>query len=158
MKLHIKTLIALAATAFAAASCTGAKDNGDAAIETRQDVVANADIVGQWDLENIVLSDSAYVRPSEATPDVRQYIVFDDSTYSITTNCNSISGSYTLVGDSITLGDGFMTEMACDNMASEDALRQILPNIVKVYVENDSIVRLDSSKPSQYIVLRKARD
>ena len=51
-----------------------------------------------------------------------------------------------------------MTEMACDNMATEDALRKILPNIATVYIENDSIARLDSRNPSEYIVLRKTSE
>ncbi len=74
----------------------------------------------------------------------------------IRTNCNSISRTYTVKGDSIILGDGAMTEMACDNMAVEDALRRILPNVATVYIQNDSIARLDSRNPSEYIVLRKA--
>ena len=72
-------------------------------------------------------------------------------------NCNSICGSVTIIGDSIKLGDGMMTEMACDNMATEDALRKILPNIATIDVENDSIVRLNSNQSSEYIVLRKAK-
>jgi len=51
-----------------------------------------------------------------------------------------------------------MTEMACDNMAVEDALRRILPNIATVCIQNDSITRLDSRNPSEYIVLRKATE
>ena len=49
-----------------------------------------------------------------------------------------------------------MTEMACDDMSVEDALRRILPNVATVYIQNDSIARLDSRNPSEYIVLRKA--
>lgn len=114
------------------------------------------EIQGQWYLENIVFNDSTYVRPSEEVPGSRQYIILSGSTYSIMTNCNSISGSYTLKGDSIHLSDGSMTEIACDNMATEDALRKILPHINTVDVENDSIVRLNCTVPSEYIVLRKA--
>ena len=114
------------------------------------------EIQGQWYLENIVLSDSVNVRPSEEVPGSRQYILLTDSTYSIITNCNAISGNYTLKGDSICLSDGAMTEVACDNMTTEDALRKILPYIVTVDMENDSIMRLNCSVPSEYIVLRKA--
>lgn len=149
----------VASAAIASVSCTGNKsDSVNTDENLPQDTAAYADIKGAWFLENIVFSDSNYVRPSEEVPDVRQYVIFEDSTYVIRTNCNSISGSYTVKGDSITLGDGAMTEMACDNMATEDAIRRILPNIATVYVENDSIVRLDSHNPSEYIVLRKAAD
>ena len=149
----------MAFIAIAAVSCTGNKSNNSTADENLpQDAAAYADVKGQWYLENIVFSDSDYVRPSEEVPDVRQYIIFEDSTYFIQTNCNTFSGSYTVKGDSITLGDGAMTEMACDNMATEDAIRRILPNIATVYIENDSIARLDSRNPSEYIVLRKANE
>lgn len=96
------------------------------------------------------------MRPDEAVPGVSQYIVFEDSTYFIMTNCNSISGTYLVKGDSITLGDGAMTEMACDNMATEDALRRILPAISTIDVQNDSVVRLNGSTPAECILLRKA--
>lgn len=51
-----------------------------------------------------------------------------------------------------------MTEMACENMATEDILRSVLPHIALVNVENDSIVRLNSATSSEYIVLRKATE
>lgn len=122
-----------------------------------QTEVANADIRGQWYIENIVFNDSDYVRPDETASSMRQYIVFEDSTYFIMTNCNSFNGSYTFKGDSITLGDGVMTEMACDDMRTEDALRRILPRISTIDVQNDSVVRLNGSDPAECILLRKAK-
>lgn len=128
--------------------------NADNAVQTE---VANADIRGQWYIENIVFSDSDYVRPDETSSSMKQYIVFKDSTYFIMTNCNSLSGSYTVKGDTITLGGGAMTEMACDDMRTEDALRRILPHISTVDVQNDSVVRLNGSTPAECILLRKAK-
>lgn len=119
--------------------------------------VANADIRGQWYIENIVFNDSDYVRPDETSSSMRQYIVFEDSTYFIITNCNSFNGSYTVKGDSIKLGDGAMTEMACDDMRTEDALRRILPRISTIDVQYNSGVRLMGSAPAEYILLRKAK-
>ena len=113
------------------------------------------DLKGQWYIENIVFNDSDNIRPSEELPGSNQYFTFDDQRYSIITNCNSISGTYDQNEDSIRFGDGSMTEMACDNMATEDALRKILPEIVLIDVENDSIVRLNCSESSSYIILRK---
>ena len=152
----IKTSFAVV-VALMAASCAGNKEKAAEAGDNMPcDTVADVDIKGEWCLENIVFSDSVYVRPSEEVPGSHQYMVFGDSTYFIQTNCNTFSGSYTVNGDSITIGDGGKTEMACDNMATEDAICKILPNIATVYVENDSIARLDSRNPSEYIVLRKA--
>ena len=139
------------------ASCAGNKGSGDNDSAEVNDIAAeaNIDLKGQWYIENIFFNDSDYVRPAEILPDIKQYVQFTDSTYSIMTNCNSISGYYTLSGDSITLGDGMMTEMACDNMQTEDAIRRILPDIAVIDVENDSIVRLNCRNKSSYIVLKK---
>lgn len=158
MKSNIKSLLAVAAvSAVMTGACSGNKANN--VNDTTADGPAAAvevGIIGQWNIENIVFNDSDYVRPDEVTPGSSQYIVFEDSTYHIMTNCNSITGSYTLRGDSITLGDGAMTEMACDNMQTEDALRRILPRIATVDVQNDSVIRLNGSTPAECILLRKA--
>lgn len=141
-----------------AAGCSGNKEvKSDRLDDKAKTEVADADIRGQWYIENIVFSDSDYVRPDETLSSMKQYIVFEDSTYFIMTNCNSISGSYTVKGDSITLGDGAMTEMACDDMQTEDALRRILPNISAIDVQNDSVVRLNGSAPAECILLRKIK-
>lgn len=153
----MKTQIIACLTLFlTVTACTGNKgtlhQDNTAVNET------TVDIKGQWYLENIVFNDSVYVRPAEEVPGQRQYITFEDSTYFIQTNCNTFSGTYTLKGDSLRLGDGAMTEMACDNMATEEAIRKILPVIATVDIENDSIARLNSQTPSEYILLRKATE
>lgn len=153
-----KSILSVAtALTILTASCGGNKAKNET-IVNQQETVANVDVRGQWYLDSIVFSDSEYVRvrPDVRLSSIHQYIVFEDSTYFIKTNCNTISGTYTIKGDSIILGDGMMTEMVCDNMATEDAIRRILPNIATVYIQNDSIARLDSRNPSEYIVLRKA--
>lgn len=154
-----KSLIAVAALLMATATaCTGNKETkADKVDNAAQTEVANADIRGQWYIENIVFNDSDYVRPDETSSSMKQYIMFEDSTYFIVTNCNSISGSYTVKGDSIKLGDGAMTEMACDDMRSEDALRRILPHISTIDIQNDSVMRLNGSAPAECILLRKAK-
>lgn len=75
MKIQIKlTLMPLAVIAFS--SCSGNKSENSVTNENlSQDAVANADIKGEWLLDNIVFNDSDYVRPVEEVPDVRQYIV-----------------------------------------------------------------------------------
>ena len=141
-----------------AAGCSGNKEvKSDRLDDRAKTEVTDADIRGQWYIENIVFSDSDYVRPDETSSRMEPYRGFEDSTYFIMTNCNSISGSYTVNGDSITLGDGAMTEMACDDMQTEDALRRILPNISAIDVQNDSVVRLNGSVAAECILLRKVK-
>lgn len=79
MKPEIK-LCLIAFAAIGAMSCSGNKNETAVTNESMaQDVAAYADIKGQWNLENIVFSDSDYVRPSDEVPGVCQYIVFEDS-------------------------------------------------------------------------------
>ena len=156
MKNQVGTLlISVTAAAFVYTSCGDNRGDGASDESSSQNKIANVNIKGRWLLDNIVSGDTVNIRLSYDHGDSRQYVVFEDSEYFIQTNCNSFSGSYTICGDSILLGDGIMTEKACDDMITEDALRKILPDIVAVHIENDSIVRLDSRNPSEYIVLRK---
>lgn len=159
MKKYSIAFLAVVALLLATTTgCSGNKGtNADKVADSALSEVANADIRGQWYIENIVFSDSDYVRPDETSSSMKQYIVFGDSTYFIMTNCNTINGSYTVKGDSIKLGDGAMTEMACDDMQTEDALRRILPHISTIDVQNDSVIRLTGSVPAECILLRKAK-
>lgn len=159
MKTYNISLIAVVALFMATATGCSGKKGAEAANADKEALTGmeKADIRGQWYIENIVFSDSDYVRPDETSSSMKQYIVFEDSTYFIMTNCNSISGSYSAKGDSITLGDGLMTEMACDDMRTEDALRRILPRISTIDVQNDSVVRLNGSTVAEYILLCKAK-
>lgn len=158
MKTNMKSIIlAVAAMAVIAGGCSKNEEKkADIAETNSKEAVSDIDIRGQWYIENIVFNDTDYVRPDEYAPGVRQYIVFEDSTYFVITNCNSISGSYDIKGDSIMLGDGAMTEMACDNMATEDALRRIIPDIRTIDVQSDTVVRLNGVLPAECILLRKA--
>lgn len=157
MKRQIKPVLAIALTIIASSCSVGSNEKSMATADNPQPTaVANQGIRGKWDIETIVFSDSLQVRPDEEAHGRTQHINFGDSTYFIQTNCNTFSGIYTLIGDSITFGDGMMTEMACDNMDTEDALRKILPDIATLCLENDSVVRLVGHNASDYIILRKA--
>lgn len=155
--MNIKLIAGLMVAAMASCADNGKTTDGAVGSEDASRSVADVNITGQWYIENIVFDDSTYVRPAEEVPGAAQYIVFTDSTYSIMTNCNAISGTVAINDDSIRLGDGMMTEMACDNMVTEDALRKILPEIAAVDVENDSIVRLNCDPAPWYMILRKAK-
>ncbi len=149
----------MAVAALTLASC-GGKNTANVEKETVDtlDEATVCDLNGKWYIENVVVNDSLSARPAEVTPDTKQYINFNaDSTYFISTNCNSISGTYVVKGDSLTLDPGAMTEMACENMVVEDLLRQVIPSIATVNVENDSITRLCGAD-GKYIELRKAAE
>lgn len=156
----LMTGVLIAAISMMAAACmsNNTKMNDAAEMDAAQTEPADADVCGKWRIENIVFSETDFVRPAEETAGGQSFIrLNEDGSYHIATNCNSISGEYTVHGDSITFGDGAMTEMACDNMATEEAMRRILPHINIIDIENDSVMRLNSINSTEYIVLIKIK-
>ena len=66
-----KSILSVAtALTILTASCGGNKENKETADNQQKETVANVDVHGQWYLENIVFSDSDYVR---VRPDERLY-------------------------------------------------------------------------------------
>lgn len=93
-KSNMVFIVGAALLMAAATGCSGNKEaKSDQSNNKAQTEVDNADIRGQWFIENIVFNDSGYVRPDETSSSITQYIVFEDSTYFIMTNCNSFNGS-----------------------------------------------------------------
>ena len=139
-------------------ACNGSRQNqaacnGDNPAET--DTAATADITGQWYIENIFFNDTTYCRPSELGLGSRPYISLgSDGSYSVITNCNNGAGSYTVSGAAISFHDAAWTEMACDNMATEEAMREILPLLNAVDMENDSVMRINSGSEPYLILTR----
>lgn len=122
------------------------------------DSASEVNLLGQWYIENIFFNDSVYTRPSEEVPGSRQYILFEpDGSYSIMTNCNHAAGEYALDHTSISFKDAAWTELATDNMKTEEALRKILPLLKTVEIENDSIMRINSDF-EPYLILLKATE
>lgn len=154
----MKNLTYFLGVALLATACsvhTGNNGESDA-MET---AVNQYEICGTWNMDTISVSDSIVVVPAKEVPEVMQYMKFNsDNSFFIATNCNSISGFYEISGDSITLGVGPMTMMACENTATEDALRQVLGNINTVAFKNDSVLRLNTDNKTQYIILSKAEE
>lgn len=155
MKTILVSCMSIAAFACSCGNSNQAQSSGQTPADTTETTAAIS-IDGRWNIDNVVVNDSLSVRPSEETPEKASLITFDGGNYSITTNCNSIQGSYTLNGDSIALNPGLCTEMACDNMSIEDMIKQVLPEISTVDLVNDSTLRLNSPA-SAYIVLSRQK-
>lgn len=139
-------------TATLLTSCLG---NSSPRRESNKPVSPIPEIVGHWDIINVVCNDSLYVRPSDVEPETVQYIDFHcDGTFGISTNCNMIGGKYVFNSDSVSFSSIYITEMACDNMDVEQLLMNLLPRLTTIDVTNDSTIRLNAVS-SAYIVLKK---
>lgn len=153
----MKKILIMAAAAMVAACSNSNTDSNTQPAACGES--ASTAILGEWNIANIVENDSTNVRPDEMAPPGRpQHFTFDtDSTFGITTNCNSLGGTYTLRGDSITFIDIMQTEMACDDMAAEQLLSRILPHVAAIDLINDSTLRLNTSAEAYIILSRPNR-
>lgn len=134
---------------------TGKSVDRPTADQTTETTVSQLLRQQNWSIENVVVNDTLYARPSEIDPRRDQYFTFADGTFGVNTNCNSLGGEYVLKGDSIIFSNIYITEMACDNEEVERLLSRILPDVRTVDCGNDSIIRLNTDSQA-YILLKKS--
>lgn len=145
-------LLPMSMLALLAASCGNGKNaQSSDQVEAEAPVVA---IEGKWRIVDLVVNDSLSVQPGATDRFGEPYILFEDGNYSIMTGCNSLQGSYSLSGDSITLHDGLCTEMACPDMRVEDMVKMVLPEISTVDQSNDSVMSLKGGSSAYISLLR----
>ncbi|MFA0823229.1 MAG: META domain-containing protein [Methanomethylovorans sp.] len=75
-------------------------------------------------------------------PNKEQYTLefLPDSTYSITTDCNSGSGNYTLDGKSLTLGPGMITLVYCGEQSLEPQYLSLLGSVTSMTLEDGQLL------------------
>lgn len=152
MKKHLLFGIAAVALMSSCSTKTESDNQTDATQQATTQTTPQNSVKGSWTIQEIALTEGNKIVPAGI-----QTVTFTDSTYSFATNCNSIHGDYTLTGDSLTLMPGLMTEMACDDMTVEDALRTLIPAVNAVSAQADSVLRLSTSDPDVYIILHSAQ-
>ena len=145
----MKKILIMAAAAMVAACSNSNTDSNTQPAACGES--ASTAILGEWNIANIVENDSTNVRPDEMAPGRPQHFTF------AVPNCNSLGGTYTLRGDSITFIDIMQTEMACDDMAAEQLLSRILPHVAAIDLINDSTLRLNTSAEAYIILSRPNR-
>lgn len=154
--MKMKFLAFVAVAAMISSCSTDKKDNAATATEDVAATETVVDVNGKWVMESIVVNDTLTVLPGQIESEETQSITFDtDGHFYATTNCNGVQGSYTISGDSITFGNTLSTRMACPDMSVEDALGQVLPQIVTVNVLNDSTIVLTSTEATPSITLKR---
>lgn len=139
------------ASAMLLASCGGQSKTAD----NSQTELPQPDIQCMWYIENVVINDTLFARPSDIDPERNQSFTFDDGSFGVNTNCNTLGGEYVLKGDSISFTNIMTTEMACDNEQVERLVMRILPEVRTVDCVNDSTLRLNTDSTA-YILLKKA--
>lgn len=142
---------------FAAVSCAGKQDGKPVDVALDSEGVAQTQAVkGEWMIEDVVVNDTLCLRASDRSC----YFNFhDDGTFGISTNCNSFGGEYRLCGDSISFANVCWTEIACDDMAMEEVLKEVLPDVCAIDFINDSVAQLNANATQgSRIVIKKSSD
>lgn len=149
--------LAIMAIAAMISSCSTDKKNDNSAVSEEATATETiVDVNGKWAMESIVVNDTLTVRPGQIESEETQTLTFDnEGNFYATTNCNGVQGSYTISGDSISFGNTLSTRMACPDMSVEDALSQVLPQIVTVNVVNDSTIVLSATEATPSLTLKK---
>lgn len=120
------------------AACSSTTNNSNNAPETTA-VAADTTLSGRWNIETIHVSDSLHLHPAGVA------VIFGaDSTFTFITGCNNIGGGYLATADSIQFLNPWRTEMACEDMTTEDAIAAVLQSIHTYTIENDSTLILGS--------------
>ena len=100
-------------------------------------------LVGEWTV--ITYSDpfKATIGASTVSSDENYILQFNDNGFfSFTTDCNTISGEFTISGKEIRFLNLSATEMACDKEIVERSIKSLLPMVDSFDLTNDSVLCL----------------
>lgn len=111
-------------------------------------------IAGEWAVTAIAVAGGDTIAPDAATTRI---VFLSDSSFHVSTNCNSIEGNWVAGPDSITVNPMLRTEMACDDMTAEETILAVLPAIV-TYTAADSTLTLTAADPATFVTLTKVPD
>lgn len=156
----MKKIVLFSAAAMVAAmfmgSCAHKSADSTTADEAETVAALDSSLVGVWNVAEVFVNDSTHVSKAEVSAEDAPYFEFSaDGGYFISTGCNTIAGEYTFRGDSITLGAGMMTRMACPDMRMEDYISRVIPKVKVAEFRNDSVLTLNTDSAS-YILLQRA--
>lgn len=114
------------------------------------------ELVGEWNIK-------AYANPFMSSVNLTQvpagetYTVrFDESgLFTITTDCNTISGQYSASGSDLEFINPAATEMACEHEMVERSIGSTLPSIVSFDLRPDSTLQLKARQGNVLIELTR---
>ena len=100
-------------------------------------------LIGEWAVINYSDPFKATNDATEVSSDEKYILQFhDDGFFSFTTDCNTISGEFTLSGKEIHFLNLSATEIACDREIVERSVKSQLPMVDSYDLTSDSILSL----------------
>lgn len=116
-------------------------------------------IAGNWKVETYVDPFSSQFSATLSADGGRYVLQLHDSGFfSLTTDCNTVSGNYSVSDSKLRFIDPSATEMACEHEAVERCLKAILPLVDSYDCPDDSTLMLLGSSGNSLIKLTKLSD
>lgn len=116
-------------------------------------------LVGRWRVVTYSDPSKAIVEPTEVSQDESYALQFHDTgIFSLTTDCNTISGEYSIDGQSIRFDNLSATELACEKEIVERSMETQLPMVESYDFPNDTILCLLGREGNLLVKLIKVRD
>lgn len=113
-------------------------------------------LVSQWEITSYANPFGSSLSLTTVSAGEKYTLQFDsDGVFSFTTDCNVISGRYSVKKNQLRFINPAATEMACDKEIVERCIKSSLPIIVSYDLPNDSTLRLLGSQGNALIELVK---
>ncbi len=116
-------------------------------------------LVGRWRVETYTDPFKATMEPTEVSQDESYTLqIHDTGIFSLTTDCNTISGEYSTDGQSIRFDNLSATELACEKEIVERSMETQLPMVEAYDFPNDTTLCLLGREGNLLVKFIKVRD
>ncbi len=118
-----------------------------------------SDLVGRWSVKTYTDPFKATMGATKVSPNESYTLQFHDTgIFSLTTDCNTISGEYSTDGQSLRFNNLSATELACEKEIVERSLKSQLPMVESYNFPNDTTLCLVGREGNVVVKLVKVRN
>ena len=115
--------------------------------------------IGRWRVETYTDPSKATMWATKVSPNETYTLQFHDTgIFSLTTDCNTISGEYSTDGQSLRFNNLSATELACEKENVERSLKSQLPMVESYNLPNDTTLCLVGREGNVVVKLVKVRN
>ena len=116
-------------------------------------------LVGRWRVEAYANPFKATMEETQVSPDESYTLrLHDTGIFSLTTDCNTISGEYSIDGQSLRFNNLSATELACEKEIVERSFKSQLPMVKSYNFPNDTSLCLLGREDNVLVKLVKIKN
>lgn len=120
-------------------------------LQKRNPAIMASNLHGEWTVSKF--ND----QPTDSMPGAPYVMTFDsdDNSFSCTTDCNGLSGTFIMAGNGLTFGDVLSTRMACPDSQAETTISRLLPRVTSFDQLADGSLGLYDQDNNLILTLRR---